>query len=194
MKKTGSLTKRAILFTAIIAATMVVVALLVYLLAFGRGQDGMPFVWSLLVGLGAAAIVFYPLLRALILPVSEHIGALRDVAVAVGKGDLDARADERAPGELGQVGKARNDLSYQLSRNMYLLIIERKPPKANAQRLIRRDRGRQRQGAVTHRNPALEKMFDVPAQEHPPRDERLKLIPDRDIWPISTAWCARARP
>ena len=39
MKKTGSLTKRAILFTAIIAATMVVVALLVYLLAFGRGQD-----------------------------------------------------------------------------------------------------------------------------------------------------------
>ena len=45
MKKTGSLTKRAILFTAIIAATMVVVALLVYLLAFGRGQDGMPFVW-----------------------------------------------------------------------------------------------------------------------------------------------------
>ena len=98
MKKTGSLTKRAILFTAIIAATMVVVALLVYLLAFGRGQDGMPFVWSLLVGLGAAAIAFYPLLRALILPVSEHIGALRDVAVAVGKGDLDARADERAPG------------------------------------------------------------------------------------------------
>ena len=56
MKKNSSLTKRAILFTAIIAATMVVVALLVYLLAFGRGQDGMPFVWSLLVGLGAAAI------------------------------------------------------------------------------------------------------------------------------------------
>ena len=88
MKKTGSLTKRAILFTAIIAATMVVVALLVYLLGFGRGQDGMPFVWSLLVGLGAAAIAFYPLLRALILPVSEHIGALRDVAVAVGKAGL----------------------------------------------------------------------------------------------------------
>ena len=54
MKKNSSLTKRAILFTAIIVSTMVVVALLVYLLAFGRGQNGLPFVWSLLVGLGAA--------------------------------------------------------------------------------------------------------------------------------------------
>ena len=61
MKKNSSLTKRAILFTAIIVATMVVVALLVYLLGFGRGQDGLPFVWALLVGLGAAAIAFYPL-------------------------------------------------------------------------------------------------------------------------------------
>ena len=51
MKKNSSLTKRAILFTAIIVATMVVVALLVYLLGFGRGQDGLPFVWALLVGL-----------------------------------------------------------------------------------------------------------------------------------------------
>ena len=182
MKKTGSLTKRAILFTAIIAATMVVVALLVYLLAFGRGQDGMPFVWSLLVGLGAAAIAFYPLLRALILPVSEHIGALRDVAVAVGKGDLDARADERAPGELGQVGKALNDLSYQLSRNMYLLIIERNRLKQMLNGLSEGIVAVNAKGRVTHRNPALERMFDVPAQKHPPRDERLKLIPDRDIW------------
>ena len=110
MKKTGSLTKRAILFTAIIAATMVVVALLVYLLGFGRTRD---LVWSLLVGLGAAAIAFYPLLRALILPVSEHIGALRDVAVAVGKGDLDARADERAPANWGRW--ARRSTTFPIS-------------------------------------------------------------------------------
>ena len=47
------------------------------------------------------------------------------MAVAVARGDLDERADERAPGELGELGKALNNLSYQLSRNMYLLIIER---------------------------------------------------------------------
>ena len=125
MNKNSSLVKRAIVFTAAIVSTMVVVTLLVYLLAFGRGGNALPLLWSVLVGLGAAAVVFYPLLKALISPVAEQVGRVRDVAVAVAKGDLDARADERVPGELGELGKALNNLSYQLSRNMYLLIIER---------------------------------------------------------------------
>ena len=78
---------------------------------------------------------------------------LRDVAVAVGKGDLDARADERAPGELGQVGKALNDLSYQLSRNMYLLIIERNRLKQMLNGLSEGIVAVNAKGRVTHRNP-----------------------------------------
>ena len=125
MKKNSSLIRRAIVFTAATVSTVVVVALLAYLLAFSHQDGAMSFIWPLLIGLGAGLIAFYPLLTLLIAPVATHIGRLRDVAVAVARGDLDERADERAPGELGELGKALNNLSYQLSRNMYLLIIER---------------------------------------------------------------------
>ena len=182
MNKNSSLVKRAIVFTAAIVSTMVVVTLLVYLLAFGRGGNALPLLWSVLVGLGAAAVVFYPLLKALISPVAEQVGRVRDVAVAVAKGDLDARADERVPGELGELGKALNNLSYQLSRNMYLLIIERNRLKQMLNGLSEGIVAVNAKGRVTHRTPALERMFPPEAQEHPPRDERLKLIPDRDIW------------
>lgn len=182
MNKNSSLVRRAIVFAAAIVSTMVVVTLLVYLLAFGRGENALPLLWSLLVGLGAAAVVFYPLLKALISPVAEQVGRVRDVAVAVAKGDLDARADERVPGELGELGKALNNLSYQLSRNMYLLIIERNRLKQMLNGLSEGIVAVNAKGRVTHRNPALERMFPPAAQEHPPRDERLKLIPDRDIW------------
>ena len=182
MNKNSSLVKRAIVFTAAIVSTMVVVTLLVYLLAFGRGGNALPLLWSVLVGLGAAAVVFYPLLKALISPVAEQVGRVRDVAVAVAKGDLDARADERVPGELGELGKALNNLSYQLSRNMYLLIIERNRLKQMLNGLSEGIVAVNAKGRVTHRNPAMERMFPPEAQEHPPRDERLKLIPDRDIW------------
>ena len=182
MKNRSSLTRRVIAFSAAIVSTMVVVALIVYIFGFGRGQDPMPAIWSALIGLGAAAIAFVPLLRLMISPVAEHIAQLRDVAVAVAKGDLDARADERLPGELGELGKALNNLSYQLSRNMYLLIIERNRLKQMLNGLSEGIVAVNAKGRVTHRNPALERMFSGFAQEHPPRDERLKLIPDRDIW------------
>ena len=182
MNKNSSLVKRAIVFTAAIVSTMVVVTLLVYLLAFGRGGNALPLLWSVLVGLGAAAVVFYPLLKALISPVAEQVGRVRDVAVAVAKGDLDARADERVPGELGELGKALNNNRYTYRRNMYLLIIERNRLKQMLNGLSEGIVAVNAKGRVTHRNPALERMFPPEAQEHPPRDERLKLIPDRDIW------------
>lgn len=178
-KKESSLMRRAVLFTAAIVSTMVVVALLAYFVLFSRGGDPLGFLWALLVGLGAAGIAFYPLLRLMIGPLSAHIGRLRDVAVAVAKGDLDARADEKTAGELGQLGKALNNLSYQLSRNMYLLIIERNRLKQMLNGLSEGIVAVNAKGRVTHRNPALERMFPRDAQA---RDERLNLIPDREIW------------
>ena len=182
MKKNSSLIRRAIVFTAAIVATVVVVALLAYLLTFARQGGAMAVVWSLLIGLGAGLIAFYPLLTALIAPVATHIGRLRDVAVAVARGDLDERADERAPGELGELGKALNNLSYQLSRNMYLLIIERNRLKQMLNGLSEGIVAVNAKGRVTHHNPALDRMFAGFAREKNARDERLKIIPDRGVW------------
>ena len=182
MKKNSSLIRRAIVFTAATVSTVVVVALLAYLLAFSHQDGAMSFIWPLLIGLGAGLIAFYPLLTLLIAPVATHIGRLRDVAVAVARGDLDERADERAPGELGELGKALNNLSYQLSRNMYLLIIERNRLKQMLNGLSEGIVAVNAKGRVTHHNPALDRMFAGFAREKNARDERLKIIPDRGIW------------
>ncbi|NLF27614.1 MAG: cell wall metabolism sensor histidine kinase WalK [Clostridiales bacterium] len=181
MNKGSSLIKRAVLFTAAIVSTMVVVALPAHLLLFNRGGGALPFVWSVLAGLAAAGCAFYPLLKLLLLPVNRQLRALRDVAVAVAKGDLDARADERMTGELGQLGKALNNLSYQLSRNMYLLIIERNRLKQMLNGLSEGIVAVNAKGRITHRNPALERMFEA-QRSAPARGERLKLIPDQGVW------------
>ena len=181
MNKGSSLFKRAVLFTAAIVSTMVVVALLANLFLFNRGGGAMPFVWSALSGLCAAGLASYPLLKLLILPVNRQLRALRDVAVAVAKGDLDARADERMTGELGQLGKALNNLSYQLSRNMYLLIIERNRLKHMLNGLSEGIVAVNAKGRITHRNPALEKMFEA-HRSASGRGERMKLIPDQGVW------------
>ena len=54
---------------------------------------------------------------------------------------------------------------------MYLLIIERNRLKQMLNGLSEGIVAVNAKGRVTHRNPALERMFDVPAQKHPPRDE-----------------------
>ena len=62
---------------------------------------------------------------ALIKAKEQAIVQLRDAAVAMADGHLETRADASAEGELGELGRAVNNLSDQLSRNMYTLIVER---------------------------------------------------------------------
>ena len=182
MRKKSPLIYRAVLFAAAIVGTMVVVALLAYALLFRpEGSGILPLVWTLLCAVFAGAVVFYPLLRKWLFPTVKQISDLRDVAVAVGKGELDARADEKAPGELGELGKALNNLSYQLSRNMYLLIIERNRLKQMLYGLSEGIVAVNAKGRITHRNPALERLFSGEKASEG-SDPRLKIVPDQSVW------------
>ena len=181
MKK-GVLLRRAILITAAIVATMVVVTLLANLFVFKPGGSSvLPTLWSLLAGVVAACIVAVPLLKMCVVPWVRQLKKVRDVAVAVGRGDLDARADEKAPGEIGQLGAALNNLSYQLSRNMYLLIIERNRLKQMLYGLSEGIVAVNFKGRVTHRNPALSRLFET-AQPPLHGDARLRFVPDQSVW------------
>lgn len=75
------------------------------------------------------------------------------MAVSVAGGNLDARANEHINGELGELGKALNNLSYQLSRNMYTLIVERNRLKHMIDGLSEGIVAIDNQGHVTHTNP-----------------------------------------
>ncbi len=112
----------------------------------------------------------------------QSIVKLRDVAVSMSEGDLEARADESAEGELGELGKAVNNLSAQLSRNLYTLIVERNRLRNMLNGLSEAIVAIDHEGKVTHTNPALEKFFTRQKLALHLPDPRMKLIPDKSIW------------
>ena len=112
----------------------------------------------------------------------EPVARLRDAAVAMSEGDLEVRADENAYGELGELGKAVNQLSYQLSRNMYTLIVERNRLRNMLNGLSEGIVAIDAKGEITHTNPALEKFFTRQKTAIHLPDPRMKVIDDKSVW------------
>jgi len=141
-----------------------------------------PVAVALIVALMIAVPLIYVLLRKLVVPVVAPIRRLRDVAVKVAGGDFNAHADENVPGELGQLGLALNNLSSQLSRNMYALIVERNRLKQMIDGLSEGIIAVDAHGHVTHRNPAVDRMFTPAAPSVTLPDPRMRMIGDQTIW------------
>lgn len=189
MKKRSVLIRRAALLAAIAVAIAIAVGLSVFFVFQGGNTSSAARQGTMLPALvsGAAALVVSLLavwllaervMRPVILPVTR----LRDVAVAMSEGDLEVRADENAYDELGELGKAVNQLSYQLSRNMYTLIVERNRLRNMLNGLSEAIVAIDAEGQVTHTNPALDKFFTRQKTALHLPDPRMKLIPDESIW------------
>ena len=188
-KKSSVLVRRAVLLAAIAVAIAIAVGLSVFFALQGGWAEpaaaGMPAAPALLSG--AAALVFallavWLLAERIMRPAIEPIARLRDVAVSMAEGELEARADETADGELGELGRAVNQLSYQLSRNMYTLIVERNRLRNMLNGLSEAIVAIDAAGHVTHTNPALDKFFTKQKLALHLPDPRMKLIPDKSIW------------
>ena len=149
---------------------------------FGTGLTVLASFLAALAALAAALAVGVPLIHKILDPAVRPIVELRDVAVSVAGGNLDARANEHINGELGELGKALNNLSYQLSRNMYTLIVERNRLKHMIDGLSEGIVAIDNQGHVTHTNPALERLFQKQKLALHLPDARLKWIPDKSVW------------
>ncbi len=143
------------------------------------------FLWALACaafGAALAAILGRRLIRPLLAPAVKPVEKLRDVAVAMSEGNLEARADEDAGGEAGQLGKAINSLSFQLSRNLYTLIVERNRLRNMLNGLSEGIVAIDAKGEITHTNPAMDKFFTRRKLALHLPDPRMKLIPDQSIW------------
>ena len=189
MKKSSVLIQRAALLAAIAVAIAVAVGLSVFFIWTGgqapsAAQSGVlvPALVS-----GAAALVVslaavWLLADKIMHPVMEPVARLRNAAVAMSEGDLEVRADENAYGELGELGKAVNQLSYQLSRNMYTLIVERNRLRNMLNGLSEGIVAIDAKGEITHTNPALEKFFTRQKTAIHLPDARMKVIDDKSVW------------
>ena len=152
------------------------------LLPYGSGRPALSLALGALAGLAAALLLSSVLTGRLLGGVVKPLTELRDVASAVAEGNLDTRANENAPGEIGELGASLNHVSTQLSRNMYQLILERNRLRHVLDGLNEAIVAIDRRGEITHTNPALLKMFQrTKPQIHLP-DPRMKVIPDLSVW------------
>ena len=181
-KRHSVLIRRSILFTLLVFLVGLLVGSPVYHLTAAFGWGRFSSVCGLIVGFLAACGAAYPLAKPLLFKSVEQISALRDTAVKVSGGDFDAHADENAPDELGELAKALNNLSYQLSRNMYMLIVERNRLKNMLNGLSEGIIAIDSQGAITHINPAIERMFEQKKISLGLPDARMKHVNDQSVW------------
>ena len=176
------LIQRAVLFTAIEFLIAVIVGSPTFHLTQSLGCGRWSSVIGLLTGFAAACIAGRPLCKKILLKSVRQITSLRDVAVRVSGGDFDAHADESMPGELGELGAALNNLSFQLSRNMYLLIVERNRLKQMLNGLSEGIIAIDLDGTIAHINPAITGMFEQKKVSVGLPDPRMKYVPEKSVW------------
>ena len=176
------LIRRSILFTLLVFLAGVIVGCPLYHLTAAFGWGRFASVFGLVMGFFAACAAACPLSKSLLLKSVDQIAALRDTAVNVSQGDFDSHADESLPDELGELAGALNNLSYQLSRNMYMLIVERNRLKNMLNGLSEGIIAIDAEGAITHINPAIERMFEQKKISLGLPDPRMKHVGDQSVW------------
>lgn len=161
MLRRGGLKKRAVLFALSAMAVSTLVSLGTGLiLAFNTALPAWADVLiSALAGFTAFCIAGYPMAQVFVSDTVRPLLALRDAAVKIADGSMKTRASEHAPGEIGQLGRAINRISSQLSGNMYQFILERNRLKYILDNLSEGIIAVDLEGKITHRNPAVDALM-----------------------------------
>ncbi len=181
-EKHSVLIQRAVIFAAALYLVSVLVGSPAFHLADRLGVGRFASLIGLMAGFIAACLCLHPFVKIFLQKSVDQIAHLRDVAVKVGEGEFDTHADEFAPGELGELGSALNNLSNQLSRHMYMLIVERNRLKHMINGLTEGIIAVDAYGQVTHVNPAIETMFEQKKISLGLPDARMKYVPEKQVW------------
>ncbi len=116
---------------------------------------------ALMVSMGvvllAAALPAYFMARR----VSRPLGQMREVALRMAQGDFTARADVSQGDEFSQLGHSLNHLALELSRTISALTVERNRVLAILNGIGEGIIAVDTQGAITHSNPAVRRLFGV---------------------------------
>ena len=118
-------------------------------------------------------MVSYFLINNLLHPITE----MTNVARQLSKGKYDARVQEQYQGELGILAKTMNNMSGALSQTIHQLENEKRQLGYILSSFSDGVAATDKDGELTHFNPALMKMFGS-VEVHTPMD----LVPDRMIW------------
>ncbi len=161
MLKRSVLKKRAMLygFIAVLVCTAVALGVGLILATMTTLPAWADVLIGTLAGVVGLCAVGYPLLDNLVYSTVQPLSALRDAAVKIANGSVKTRASEHAPGEIGQLGRAINQISSQLSGNMYELIVEKNRLQHILDNLSEGIMAVDSEGKITHRNPAVDALM-----------------------------------
>ena len=111
--------------------------------------------------------------------ISRPISEMGHVAETMAKGDFTIRADDSQPMELGEMARSLNFLSGRLSQTISELVLERNRLKQILDGLSEGILALNKDGQVTHYNPAMADFFG-----HPPEllENRDAFLQDSDLW------------
>lgn len=123
--------------------------------------------------------VFFSIGYFLLIRLLRPLGKMRDVALRMAQGRFDDSANEKAPGEMGQLGASINSISRALKKSIEDLTLERNRLISILNGISEGIAAVDRMGRVTHMNPALEAYFLRDPEE---KDPRLSVIGVPRIW------------
>lgn len=109
--------------------------------------------------------------------ITKPLHKMSEAAIAMSKGDLSIRMDEKQVGEVGVLARALNTLSASLSQSIYQLRSEKSQLDEILQSLTDGVAATDELGMLTHYNSALMRMFGAVSVKN-----REELIADQKIW------------
>lgn len=122
-----------------------------------------------------AALVFVMVAR-----VVRPLRQMRDAALSMAAGDYSVRADDGQKGEIGQLGHSLNHLARELRKTIGDLTLERNRLRQSVDGLSEGFISVNSLGRITHHNPAVSELFNVPYVAG--EIKREALIPYSSVW------------
>ena len=139
---------------------------------------------SLNLALTMALICVIPIVAILVFVMMERVvrplRQMRDVAMHMAGGNYTVRADDCQKGEVGQLAQSLNHLARELSRTIGDLTLERNRLRQSVDGLSEGFISINSLGKVTHHNPAVSAMFNMPYAAG--EIERENLLTNESVW------------
>ncbi|MFA7672349.1 MAG: ATP-binding protein [Clostridia bacterium] len=110
--------------------------------------------------------------------ITKPLMQIRDIAISMEKGDFTVKAEEKYPGEIGQLSIAMNHLASELSNNMDQLVRERNILKGVLNGMNEGIICLDTKGSIIVINPAVSKLFNTDMKD----TLKENIIPINDVW------------
>lgn len=134
---------------------------------------------SLIIAMLIIAPIVFLLLNMLLYRLIRPIRRMNEVAVRMADGRFDLRVNEETFGEIGQLAHSFNRLSITLKKTFSALTFERNRLVQILNGMTEGIAAIDKDGSITHINPALEKLFK---RQNSESDPRMRVIGHGEVW------------